>query len=230
MANNADILVVIPAHNEEQMVGETVRDVMRVTGLPVLVIDDASTDATADRAREAGARVMPLAAQLGAWGATQAGMRYAKRHGFRRVVTFDADGQHDPQGIHLLVDCLDRNGTQVAVGACTGRGSRLRRVAWALFRLLSGLSVADLTSGFRGYEANAITVLAGRNATVLDYQDVGVLCLLRASGFRIAEVDVCMFPRTNGKSRIFNSWLSVFQYMLYSMVLSVCHFRPSGGK
>ncbi len=63
-----DTLIIIPAHNEAALVGDTVRDILNATQLPVVVVDDASTDDTATKARNAGAQLIPLATQLGAWG------------------------------------------------------------------------------------------------------------------------------------------------------------------
>lgn len=95
------------------------------------------------------------------------------------------------------------------MASCVARGNLRRKLAWRVLRLLSGLQVADLTSGFRVYGLEAMRVVAGRDCTLLEYQDVGVLLQLHRRGLRIEELDVDMRPRCHGKSRIFRSWVAV---------------------
>lgn len=214
-------LVIIPAHEEAADIGAVVRSVRRQTGFPVLVVDDASRDATVPEARRAGAMVLPFAVQLGAWGAIQAGLRYALKHGFDFAITMDGDGQHRAESIPELLRPVVAGEAGVAIGACTGRGSLLRRIAWVWMKRVSGLRLEDITSGFRVYDRGAIEVLASREATLLEYQDVGVLALLHARGIRLADVDVTMRPRSSGISRIYHSWFAVLYYMSYTLLLGL---------
>jgi hypothetical protein len=85
--------------------------------------------------------------------------------------------------------------------------------------MISGFQLQDLTSGFRYYDRQAIELLAQEEATLLDYQDIGVLLILRKAGLRIVEVPVSMNTRLVGRSRIFNSWFSVAIYMLTTTLL-----------
>jgi glycosyltransferase involved in cell wall biosynthesis len=212
-------LIVIPAHDEAEDIGDVIAEINECCDYPVVVVDDASTDTTAERARAAGATVIPLVVQLGAWGAIQTGLRYAWRHGYSHVITMDADGQHQPESLPVIMQpILDRE-ADVVIGACTQRGSLLRKVAWKLMRAVSGLRLEDLTSGFRVYDRMAIRRLAGWQATLLEYQDVGVLAMLNASGLRIMDVEVEMLPRRHGISRVFHSWASVVYYMSYTLLL-----------
>lgn len=212
-------LVVIPAFNEEATVGEVVAEVIAAGFPEVLVVDDASTDATGDRARGAGAHVVTLPINLGAWGATQCGIRYALRHNYSAVITMDADGQHFAGEIARLVGAA--NGVDGVIGSCPERASRLRRIAWAWFRLLTGQPIIDFTSGFRLYRRRAMEVLAGEAASQLDYQDVGVLDLLAQHGLSVREVPVRMGPRRVGGSRVFANWRTVARYMLETSLLAL---------
>lgn len=214
-------VVVIPACNEGRTVEAVVRSIREGQGLPVIVVDDASTDDTAARARSGGATVLSLINRLGAWGATQAGFRYAMQQRFDAVVTCDADGQHDPAQINVLLDALARGDHDVVIGSCPERGSALRHIAWAMFRCLTQMRITDLTSGFRAYNGSSYRLLASPKATLLDYQDVGVLLLLRHGKLRIGEVDVPIGERADGKSRIFNSWYAVGRYMFMTMLTIV---------
>ena len=219
MANPHSIVVLIPAYNEEATVGMIVAQVRQLWNCPVVVIDDCSTDATARMAHAAGATVLPLTNQLGAWGAIQTGLRYALRQGYRIAVTLDADGQHAPEDIGALLQPLTVGAADVAIGAFPDRASRARRFAWAYFRWLTGLELGDITSGFRAYNQAAIVVLAAGEASLLDYQDVGVLLILRRKGLRIVEAPVAMQPRATGASRVFRSWWVVGKYMLQTSLL-----------
>lgn len=211
--------VVIPAFNEEPTIAGIVRR-LRAEAFHVVVVDDGSTDATAASAAGAGAVVLDLPCRLGAWGATQTGVRHALRTGARRVVTMDADGQHDPADARGLLAPIEAGLADVVIGSCRERGSSLRRVAWGLFQALSGLDLQDLTSGFRAYGQGAARALLSAEATLLNYQDMGVLLLLRKQGFRISEVAVRMCPRSVGKSHIFDSWHKVARYMTYTITIT----------
>ena len=214
-------IILIQAHNEQATVGEVVRRIRQTGNWPVAVIDDCSTDQTATVARAAGAIVLPLPIQLGAWGATQTGLRYALACGYPTAITLDADGQHDPSSIPDLLAPLAAGWADVVIGAFPERASRNLRWAWAYFRLLTGLRIEDITSGFRAYGAAAISILASREASLLDYQDVGVLLILRRKGLRLAEAPVAMNPRTTGRSRIFYSWWAVSRFLLQTSVLGI---------
>ena len=99
--------------------------------------------------------------------------------------------------------------------------ARARRFAWNYFRWLTGLQLEDITSGFRAYNHAAITILASQEASLLDYQDVGVLLILRRKGLHAVEVPVSMQPRVIGASKIFRSWLVVGKYMLHTSLLCI---------
>jgi len=219
------VIILIPAKNEAHTVGQVVTAVK--TSFPVLVIDDASTDATATVARTAGAQILSLPFSLGAWGAIQTGLRYAWQQNFDTAITLDADGQHEAETIPELLAPILAGSCDVVIGAYPQRGSRLRKIAWSLFRKLSGLALEDLTSGLRAYNRSAITLLASQTATLLEYQDLGVLMLLRNTGLRIQEIPTLMYPRSHGHSRIFNSWWAVSKYMLHTLILCLAHqHRP----
>ena len=221
-------LVVIPARNEATTVASVVRAARAAVGADVLVVDDASDDGTREEALAAGARVLPLTIRLGAWGAAQTGIRYAHRHGYTRVMTMDGDGQHHADSLPCLLAALDEGHDDIIIGACEQRLSHARRLAWAYFRMLSGLDVRDLTSGLRAYGQHAVAMLASPEASLLEYQDLGVLILAAARGLTLREVQVTMSPRLVGPSRIFSSWPTVARYMLATSVLCLARIGHTG--
>lgn len=217
MSSSPNTLVVVPAFNEEQTIQPVISSLLRVGCRNVLVVDDASSDNTAKLAAEAGAKVLRLCYQLGAWRASQAGIRYAVAHDYDEVITFDADGQHLPDSIATLQS--QRGTADLIIGSCLARGSFLRKAAWRIFRLLSGIEVADFTSGLRLYGVRSIELLAQESASVPEYQDLGVLMLIKSSGLSIKEVPVQMSARSVGISRIFNSWGAVAYYLSYTICI-----------
>jgi len=222
------VLVVIPAYNEAATVAEVVRDVIANAVCDVVVVNDASSDDTAAQARRAGAAVIDLPLNLGAWGATQTGMRYAQRNRYDAVVTFDADGQHHAESLPTLLAALEAGNADVVIGTYAQRLSTAKRIAWWYFRMLTGLPVQDFTSGLRAYSRRAARTLASREASLLDYQDMGVLMLLYQKGFLLRELETPMSPRKAGMSRVFTSWSVVARYMLHTTVLCFARLDVRG--
>ena len=128
-ALKTSILAVIPARNEAATVADVVRRTLTTGLCDVLVVDDASIDGTATLAREAGATVITVPFCLGAWGATQTGMRFATRNRYQAVLTLDADGQHHPEELPKLLSLLRRSGANVIIGTYARRMSAARKVA-----------------------------------------------------------------------------------------------------
>lgn len=223
------MLVVIPARDEVETIATLIGQLRAAGHRDVLVIDDHSQDGTGASALAAGAQVIRPVLPLGAWGGMQTGIRYGLRMGYGHVLTMDADGQHEVQEIPKLLTESPR--ADVVVGAFPDRASRLRLMAWAWFRRLSGFDLRDLTSGFRLYNHAAMHVVAAPEATLLDYQDIGALLMIRRAGLSITEVPVQMRLRMIGKSRIFNSWFSVLKYMAITTLLCLSRWEiPSLGQ
>lgn len=215
----ANFFVVIPAYNEEKIIYEVVKNVLKL-GFFVIVVDDCSEDNTILIAEKAGALVLPLPVRLGAWGATQTGMRFALSKGAQFIISFDGDGQHRAKDISKLIQAYNTNKTNVVIGSYTKRGSKARQIAWYLFRLITGLKIQDLTSGFRLYDNVATRTLLEYEGLLSDFQDIEILLLLRSKGLSISEVPVIILPRTVGKSHIFSSWHKVAYYMIYTFTIS----------
>ncbi len=132
----------------------------------------------------------------------------------------DADGQHEAIWIESLLQPVIEGRAGVTIGCCVQRGSVLRKIAWKLMKAVSGLALEDITSGFRLYGPKSLEVLASPAATLLEYQDVGVLVLLQGKGVKIADVEVTMLPRRSGTSRVYHSWFVVMYYMCHTLLLS----------
>ena len=160
-------LAVIPAYNESATVEAVIARVRRhAPGFDVVVVNDGSTDDTADRARAAGAAVLEMPFNVGIGGAVQAGFVYAREHGYRYMVQVDGDGQHEPREISRLLEVLEADPSlDVACGsrflrpgeylAPISRRTGIHVFAFLLSRIVRQ-PVTDPTSGFRLYNRRAI--------------------------------------------------------------------------
>ena len=224
-------LVVLPAFNEAATLGRVLDRIRAVTpGLPVVVVDDGSADATGEIARKSGAQVLRLPFNMGVGVALQTAYKYALREGYDCVVQLDSDGQHEPADIPALLDVIKRGEADLAVGSrFLGAGEydpeTIRRLGMRLFQLLAvaltGVKFSDVTSGFRALSAEVLHFFTAERYPV-DYPDADVLMMLTRAGFRIKEVPVRMYPRTEGCSQ--HAGLRPIYYvfkMLLSVILTV---------
>lgn len=207
---NLRILAIIPAYNEEQTIKKVVEEIDLVhPPVEAVVIDDGSTDCTADVARETGVTVLSLPFNLGIGGAVQTGFKYATEKGFDVAVQVDGDGQHRPDQIPTLLNALEGKNVDVVIGSrfikTEGyKTSRLRHVGVQVFLFVNSLllkkRITDNTSGFRAYNRKAIEFLAENYPH--DYPEPESVVLLGRNGFRITEVAVTMREREHGHSSI----------------------------
>lgn len=222
-----DVLVIIPAYNEEHCIGRVVRGVMQaLPGADIVVIDDGSKDHTGEVAAGAGAKVLRLPFNIGYGGALQTGYKYAVQKGQKHVVQLDGDGQHDPTCIVDLLHVIESGQADVALGSRQLHAARYeagaaRRVGMWLFSFVAsmvmGQAITDPTSGFQALNYPVVKFLS-MNVYPVDYPDADVLIMLHRVGFRIQEVPVIMQVAETGKSM--HSGLRPFFYVV-KMLLSI---------
>ena len=162
------LIVQIPAFNEEATIAQTLRDIPKkidgITSIETLVVDDGSSDHTADAARKAGAsHVVQLKTHRGLSAAFVAGIDAALRLGADVIVNTDADNQYSGADIARLVAPIVKGTAEVVIGdrqvASSPHMSGLKRSlqrlgSWTVGRA-SGIEVADVTSGFRAFSREA---------------------------------------------------------------------------
>jgi len=204
--DSQQVLVIMPAWNEAESVGNTVREVLSMgRAYDVLVVNDGSTDSTADAASEAGATVLNLPFNLGVGGAMRAGFKYAQRLNYRRVIQVDADGQHDPRSIEEVLAGLEH--ADISIGArFADKGdykvSGPRK--WAmqfLAKVISGLAktrLTDVTSGFRAGNERAIAQYLDHYPAEYLGDTIDSLVVAIRSGCTVTQVPVAMRPRQGG--------------------------------
>ncbi len=199
-------LVIMPAWNEEEVIGATVTEVRTVLPwVDLLVVDDGSKDATADIARRAGATVLTLPYNLGVGGALRAAFKYAWREGYDQAIQVDADGQHPPAEVPLVLAGLDR--ADISIGArFAGEGDYQARGPrrWAMGLLAFTMSrvartkLTDVTSGFRAANRRAIRQYTEHFPAEYLGDTVDSLMTAVRAGLTVTQVPVAMRPRQGG--------------------------------
>jgi glycosyltransferase involved in cell wall biosynthesis len=164
-ADAPSIVVVIPAYNEERFIGSVVLKA-RQHATAVVVVDDGSTDATAEIAEAAGAVVVRHEGNRGKGAALNTAFRTAQALHADVVVTLDGDAQHQPDEIDHVVAPVLQGEADMVVGSryLQGKPGVPRNRVWghraftALTNLVSGVRVTDSQSGFRAFSARAAEV------------------------------------------------------------------------
>jgi glycosyltransferase involved in cell wall biosynthesis len=231
-------LVFIPAWNEKGSIATVVADVRR--SLPeadVLVVDDGSTDATAEAAREAGAIVASLPFNQGLGAALQTGYLYALREGYDCCAHLDADGQHPPLEVVRLLEEVWQDRADLVIGSRYSEPSTAasedyrptisRRIGSGVFRFFLTAATrqrfTDTTSGMRAGNRKVMDLFGQRYSP--DFAEIESLQQAVRQGLRVEEVAVRMLPRSGGHSFL-TPLRSAFFIFKGLVVLLVGQFRP----
>ena len=201
------ILAVIPAYNEAGNIRAVIEDLKSFRG-DILVVNDGSTDNTAEIARGMGAHVVSHPFNLGIGGTVQTGLKYAFENGYDMAIQFDGDGQHRGDQIFKIVELVERGEADLVIGSRTLPGGYKMgfarfigsRMFHLLIRALSGHAVEDPTSGFRCYGKRTIRLFSRFYTD--DYPEVESIVTAARSGLRLVEVPVLMRGRLSGNSSI----------------------------
>ena len=211
----SDTVVFIPAWNEEENLPGVLDGLHeQLPDVDVLVVDDGSTDRTAEVAREHGAEVLSLGSNQGLRIGIAAGYRWALEHGYAFCGRVDADGQHPAAELARLLDRVRADECDVAVGSrfVSGNGyapyryrpSPARRFGTGLLRRSVGIVLrrpfGDATSGLYAVNAKALPLLAEPYTS--GAPEVEALIRVVDAGLRLDEVPVDMAPRVGGESKL----------------------------
>jgi glycosyltransferase involved in cell wall biosynthesis len=208
-ARQVSVLAVVPAFNECANLPRVVADLSRV--LPrkdIVIVDDGSTDGTAEMLPQLGVKYLTLSQRLGVGGAVRAGIRYARRRGYDYVVRVDGDAQHRACDIVRLLAPVVSGQADAALGSRFLHRRReardIRRLSQALLacglRAVTRRSVTDPTSGFWLFGPRALRLLSGHHPA--GYAEPELLLFLSRNGLHVTEVPIRMRPRTAGRTSL----------------------------
>ena len=199
-----EVLVIIPAYNEQDNIKRVVDNLIcNYPQYDYIVVNDGSRDHTRRICRENNYKLLDLPINLGLAGGFQAGMKYAYRAGYKYAIQFDADGQHKPEYIEMMLKKI-KEGYDIVIGSrfverkkplsLRMLGSRL--ISGAI-RLTTGSKIQDPTSGMRMFSRKIIKECAIN----MNYgPEPDTVSFLIKNGAVVAEVQVEMDERIAGQS------------------------------
>lgn len=233
MSSTADTVIILPAYNEAESLGALLGEIRQYTPeYPVVVVNDGSTDNTAQVAAAGGAKVLDLPCNLGVGGAVQVGFRYAYEAGFAYAIRCDGDGQHPPSEFPRLVQGMKDSQVDLIIGSrfLNEEGYTSTRFRQCAIVGLSGLlslicrrKVTDPTSGLQ--MLNRVLLCFFSRCYPTDYPEPEALALMRRQGYDYAEVPAKFRERTAGQSSI-DGWGTAYYAVKVFLALLVDRARP----
>jgi len=223
------VLVVIPAFNEEANIERVVEELVRdYPELDYVVVNDGSTDQTAQICLQHNYQLLDLPVNLGLAGCFQAGMKYAWYQGYGCAIQFDGDGQHRPEYIRSMRQKMDE-GYDIVIGSRFVDQSKDFSVRMIGSRLISGaiwlttgVRVSDPTSGMRMFNRKMI----GEFALNLNYgPEQDTVSYLLKQGAKIAEVPVRIVERGGGESYLKPTVAARYMVRMLLSILLIQNFR-----
>lgn len=229
MENFKKKLIIIPAFNEAQRIGRIIEEIKSQRfGVDILVVDDGSSDGTAEIAERHGAEVVSLPFNLGYGAALETGYLYAHEKRYDYVLQMDADGQHEPKSLGDLLSAAERGVGDLVVGSRFYQGSEYkaslaRKMGAVLFAKIASKAIkqkiTDSNSGFKAMNKKVLNFFVS-GFFPSDYPDADMLILLHRSGFKIAEVPVMMYSNTKKKESMHGGLIKPLYYN-FKMFLSI---------
>lgn len=232
-----ELLIIIPAYNEEKNIGDTL-DGLEAAGIlewaDILVMNDASRDRTEEIVRQKGFPVVTHVFNLGYGSGLQVGYKYAVRKEYEYVIQMDADGQHAVSNVKKIYDRLrtrdgEGNTPDIVLGSRFVKGSEtypispVKKVAYCFFRLLirigTGKRIMDPTTGLQGLSKRAFSYYSRYSNFDDQYPDANMIMQMLLLGYRVEEMPALMFTRHEGVSMHHGLKPVVYMFrMMYSII------------
>lgn len=228
----SELLIVIPAYNEEENIENVVTYITEnYPQYDYVVVNDGSKDRTAEICRERSYELLDLPTNLGLAGAFQAGLKYAYVKGYSYAIQFDADGQHRPEFIQAMLDRM-KEGYDIVIGSrfLNQRKSRSLRMLGSkmltvAIKMTTKVRVADPTSGMRMFSRPMIKEFAQN----LNYgPEPDTVSYLLKNGAKVSEVQVKMEERQFGESYLNLAGSAKYMAKMLVSILFVQNFRKRG--
>jgi dolichol-phosphate mannosyltransferase len=236
-------LVVIPTYNEKSSLPGIIAAILQFDLFDVLVVDDASPDGTAGVVKDIMSRddrvfLIERRGKLGLGTAYVAGFKWGLQRGYEYFIEMDADGSHNPDAIPWFLREIDGYG--LVIGS-RYLNRRISVVGWDFRRLLMskfgnvyasiilGLSLTDLTSGFRCYAGEALRTIGLEAIHSSGYSfQIEMAYLVRMSGFKVHEMPIIFYDRNSGSSKM--SGKIVREAMVLPWMLRLREIRDAAGR
>jgi glycosyltransferase involved in cell wall biosynthesis len=222
------VVAVVPAYNESDTIGEVVGATQEYVD-EVVVIDDCSSDDTADIAREHGATVVTHVVNTGVGGAVRTGYQYAIRNDYDFVVQIDGDGQHNPRYLPDLLEVAPDHDMVIGsryLNESIEDYSFTRRAGIKFFtgvvNILGGIGITDVTSGYRIYRVSMLKEILHRSDK---HWAVEQTLQAANSGYSIRELSVEMPTRENGASQFDVETFVMYPIRMADTIVRVLVFR-----
>lgn len=228
------VIIIIPAYNEALNIEKTVKDVKENTNYDYIIVNDCSKDNTKEVCEKNNFNILSLPVNYGLTSGIQLGMKYAMQNNYDIAIQFDGDGQHQAKYLKKLVEKIEKNNCDVAIGSRFVKekkphsmrmlGSNLIQFA---IKIVTWKKITDPTSGMRAYNKNAIKEFV-TNTSLTPEPDTIVYMLKK--GMNIEEVQVEMKEREFGESYL--NPIKSIEYMFNMMfsIIFVRAFTRKGGK
>jgi glycosyltransferase involved in cell wall biosynthesis len=220
------LIIIMPALNEEGWIRSTIENVRKQIDADMVVVNDGSNDGTSEEATKAGATVLEHPFNLGYGAALQTGYAYALESGYDFAIQMDADGQHSPLSVEVLLEPVMKGEVDIAIGSRFAEGGYrvppVRRMGMGIFSAITSMitrkRITDSTSGYQALNKEIMKFYAS-DSYPSDYPDADVIVMLHRKGFRFKEVPVLMHEANSGKSM--HSGIIRPLFYIFKMVLSI---------
>lgn len=222
------IWVVIPAYNEEKVVGEVISEVKNSGYENIIVVDDGSADKTHKKANELiGEKALRHRLNRGKGAATKTGIEAAKLLGAEIIVTMDGDGQHDSADIGKLIRPIVENKTDVVLGSRLKNSAGMpwykiwqNKIGNIITWFLYGLYVSDSQSGMRAYSARSARLIETR-ADRYEYESQ-VIREIYLNKLKFVEVPIAVryteYSMGKVQKQSFSNGLKTVYRMIWNMI------------
>lgn len=224
------ICAVIPAYNESKTIGKIIQETKKYVDT-VFVVNNNSTDNTAEVARQSGAKVIHCSVRQGYGAAQYIGHVAAMQNGFDYILQLDADGQHDPKYIPKLLEAAQNDDYDIVLGSRflsdSYKGLSFTRKIGIIFfskvvSFLGHTKITDVTSGFKVYKVSSLKKLSKPSDK---HPAVAQMLEIANKGMKIKEVPVEMSIRSTGESHLSLIRFALYPFRVSWAVLKVMLFR-----